>query len=109
MAYLVHALTRTDGKLRSRQIGEYWNFDEAVTAAKQEIDSFLYREHKRAVWNGISAEKLFLLYKNAGEAILVVPKVQKETLVLNFDHLEYAAKKCAEICAAAPAASPPKT
>lgn len=33
MTFLVHCLTRPDGKPHARQIGEYWNFDEAVAAA----------------------------------------------------------------------------
>jgi hypothetical protein len=47
--YLAHGLTRTGGKLHAREIGEYWNFNEAVGVAKQRIDDFLYREYQRAV------------------------------------------------------------
>jgi hypothetical protein len=107
MNFLVHGVTRIGGKLHAHQIGEYWNYDEAVAAAKQHIDDFLYREYKRAVWHGISAKNLYQLYKRAGEAMLVVPKVHQETLVLHFDHLEYAARKCEEICAKA--TPPPQT
>ena len=102
MAFLVHGLSRTSGKLRSRQIGEYWNFEEAVAAAKREIDDFLYREYKRAVWQGITAENLFELYRDAGEAVLVVPKASTSTIVPQFDALKYAKGKCEEICANAP-------
>src|SRR5476651_1554542 len=99
MNFFVHGVIRTGGDLHAHQIGEYWNFEEAIAAAKQHIDDFLYREYKRAVWHGISGEKLFLLYKRAGEAMLVVPKNSSDTFVLHFDHLDYAARKCAEICA----------
>ncbi len=44
MTFLVHGVTRTAGKLHARQVGEYLNFDEAMAAAKQAIDDFLYRE-----------------------------------------------------------------
>jgi hypothetical protein len=109
MNFLVHGVVRTGGKLHSRQIGEYWNYAEAVAAAKQHIDDFLYREYQRAVWHGITANNLYLLYKRAGEGMLVVPKAHKETIVLHFDHLEYAAKKCAEICTAAATTKAPPT
>ena len=106
MNYLVHSVTRTGGKLHAREIGEYWNFDEAAGVAKQKIDDFLYREYQRAVWHGVTPKKLLTLYKKAGEAILVVPLVHTSTYVPHFDHLEYAAAKCAEICASP--ASPPE-
>ena len=107
MNFLVHGVIRTGGKFHTRKVGEYWNYDEAVAVAKQHIDDFLYREYQRAVWHGITAKNLFLLYKRAGEAMLVVPKAHKETIVLNFDHLEYAASKCAVIFATAAAAKAP--
>ena len=98
MNYFVHGVTKTGGRLHARALGEYWNFDEAVTVAKQKIDDFLYREYQRSVWHGVTPQKLLTLYKQAGEAILVVPKVHSATIVPHFDHLEYAAAKCAEIC-----------
>ena len=98
MNYFVHAVTRADGRLHARPLGEYWNFDEAVAAAKQKIDDFLYREYQRSVWHGITPQKLLELYKRAGETILVVPKVHTSTMAPQFDHLEYAAAKCREIC-----------
>lgn len=110
MNYFVHGVTKAGGKAHSRVIGEYWNFEEAVKIAQEHIDDFLYREYMRAVWHGITPQKLFQLYKRAGEAMLVVPKVSRETYVPHFDHLDYAAKKSEEICAKgtpAPEARPP--
>ena len=106
MNYFVHGVTKAGGRLHSREIGEYWNFDEAVAVARQKIDDFLYREYQRSVWHGVTPQKLLMLYKQAGEAILIVPKVHSATFVPHFDHLEYAAAKSAEICANP--APPPK-
>ena len=100
MNYFVHAVTRAGGRLHARTLGEYWNYHEAVTAAKLHIDDFLYREYQRAVWHGISPQKLLALYKSTGETILVVPKVHHSTLAPHFDHLDYAERKSREICAA---------
>ena len=110
MTFVVHGVTRAGGKPHARQVGEYLNFNEAVAAAKREIDDFLYREYKRAVWHGVSAKDLFQLYKRAGEAMLVVPKSSNSTVVQQFDHLKYATRKCEEICANVrpPATAAPK-
>ena len=101
MNYFVHAVTRTDGRLHARTLGEYWNYHEAVAAAESHIDDFLYREYRRAVWHGVTPEKLLALYKSTGEPILVVPKVHVNTQGPHFDHLQYAGAKCREICAKA--------
>jgi hypothetical protein len=61
----------------------------------------------------VTPKKLLTLYKKAGEAMLVVPMVHSATFVPHFDHMEYAAAKCAEICASptrpskAPQSKPP--
>ena len=60
------------------------------------------------MWRGVTPKKLLTLYKKAGKAIPVVPLVHSSTFVPHFDHLEYAAAKCAEICAnPAPLSKPP--
>ncbi|MEO8441180.1 MAG: hypothetical protein ABI547_01710 [Betaproteobacteria bacterium] len=104
----MHGITRTAGRLHAREIGEYWNFDVAAGVARQKIDDFLYREYQRAVWHGVTPKKLLTLYRKAGEAILLVPMVHSMTFVPHFDHLEYAAAKCVEICAnPGPPSNPP--
>jgi hypothetical protein len=56
----------------------------------------------------VTPKKLLTLYKKAGEAILIVPMVHSTTFVPHFDHMEYAAAKCEEICAnAAPPSKVP--
>jgi hypothetical protein len=107
MTIIVRAVSRAGGKLQARDIGEFMNFDEAVKVARQHIDDFLYREFKQAVWQGITPAKLYETYKSSGEIMLVQPKVQKETVVMKFDSLEYAAKRCADICTNVPAAATP--
>jgi hypothetical protein len=105
MSFIVRGVKKVNGKLQARDIGEYPNFDEAVRVATQLIDSFLYQEYKRNLAQGISARKLYELYKSSGEMILVQPKGNKDTLVLKFDAYEYATKKCGELGVKAP---PPK-
>jgi hypothetical protein len=110
MTIVVRAVSRAGGKLQAREIGEFMNFNEAVKVARQHIDDFLYREFKQAVWQGITPAKLYEIYKSSGEIMLVQPKIQKETVVMKFDALEYAAKRCADICThlPPPAAPPPQ-
>ena len=86
---------------RRRAYGVARNYHEAVAAAESHIDDFLYREYRRAVWHGVTPEKLLALYKSTGEAILVVPKIHVNTQGPRFDHLQYAGAKCREICAKA--------
>jgi hypothetical protein len=97
MSFVVRGVMRVDGKLQARDIGEYPNFDEAVNVAKQHIDDFLFREYKRNLSQGLSARKLYELYKSKGEIMLVQPKINKDTLVMKFDAFEYATKKCGEL------------
>jgi hypothetical protein len=105
MSFTVDAITMTAaGTTRGRRIGEFPTHDEAVAAARQIIDAFLYREYRRGVAHGATAEKLLALYKRVGEKPLVFRKSETSTIVSQFDHLEYAAKRCAEICRSKPAA-----
>ena len=106
MSFVVRGVKRVDGKLQARDLGVYLNFDEAVRVAKQHIDDFIYREYRRTIGQGISVGKLYERYKRHGELMLVQPKIKGDTAVMSFDAYEYAAKKCAEICAQVP---PPKT
>lgn len=99
MTFLVQGMTKiAGGQVHARQIGEYWTFEEAVTAAKQVIDTFLYREYRRGIRHGMTSKKLLTLYKRAGEAIYIVRKVASETSAPRFDYFKYAAEKCKEIC-----------
>ena len=61
------------------------------------------------MWHGVTRKKLLTLYKKAGEATLVVPMVHSATFVPRFDHMEYTAAKCVEICANStrPSKAPP--
>ena len=99
MSFFVEGITTTpEGKRRARRIGEYWTHDEAVTAAQQTIDAFLFHEYRQAAGHGISAEKLLAQYRRTGEVPYILRSSQTSTNVSSFSHLEYAAKRCAEIC-----------
>ncbi len=99
MTFLVQGMTKiASGQVHARQIGEYVTFEEAITAAKQVIDAFLYREYRRGVRHGITPKKLLTLYRRAGEAIYIVRKVASETSAPRFEYLKYAAEKSREIC-----------
>jgi hypothetical protein len=99
MSFFVEGVTQVpDGKTRARRIGEYWTHDEAVAAARQIIDAFLYREYRLAAGRGITAEKLLAHYRGAGEVPYILRDSETSTNVSSFNHLEYAARRCAEIC-----------
>lgn len=102
MSFVLRGVKRVDGRLHARDIGEYLNFDDAIRVARQHIDDFIYREYRRTVGEGISVGKLFERYKSDGELMLVQAKVKGDTAVMKFDAYEYAAMKCAEICAQVP-------
>jgi hypothetical protein len=106
MSFVLRGVTRADGRLQARDLGEYPNFDDAVRVARQHIDDFIYREYRRTVAQGITVGQLYEHYKSSGELMLVQPKIKGDTVVMKFDAYEYAAKKCAEICSQVP---PPKT
>ena len=97
MSFIVRGVKKVAGKLQAREIGEYPNFDEAVRVATQHIDDFLYHEYKRNLTQGISARKLYELYKSNGEMMLVQPTGNKDTVVLRFDAYEYETRKCGEM------------
>ncbi len=100
MSFTVDAIgTALDGTARARRIGEFPTHDEAVRAAQQVIDAFLYREYRRGVARGVTADKLFALYTRIGDKPIVLRKTESSTVVSHFEHLDYAKKRCAEICA----------
>lgn len=102
MSFVVRGVKRAEGKLKAREVGEYANFDDAVKAAQRHIDDFIFREYQRTIGKGITVGKLYELYKSKGELMVVQPKIKGDTAVMNFDAYEYAAKKCAELCAEVP-------
>jgi hypothetical protein len=105
MSFTVDALSATrDGTPHGRRVGEYPTYDEAVAAARPIIDEFLYREYRRGAAHGVTAAKLFALYRRVGEHPVVLRKTETSTVAAQFDHLEYAKKRCAEICSGKPPA-----
>lgn len=99
MSFIVDGITTApDGKIDARRIGEYLTHDEAVVAAKQVIDAFLFREYRQGAGHGITAKKLLAQFRRGGEVPLILRKSEASTVVSGFDHLEYAAKRCAELC-----------
>ena len=100
MSFIVDAIsTGPEGRIDARRIGDYRTHDEAVTSAKQVIDAFLFREYRRGAGHGITAQKLLAQYQQSGEVPLILLNSEATTFVPAFDHLEYATKRCSEICA----------
>ena len=105
MTFYVQGVTMTpEGERRVRRVGEYWTHDEAVAAAKLLIDTFLFHEYRQGVGHDISREKLLDLYRRTGEAAFVIRDKESSTSVSAFNHLEYAAERCAELFATKPKA-----
>jgi len=100
MSFFLDAVTRLPNrKLKARRIGEFLTREEAVTAAKQLIDGFLYHEYRKGAGHGMDAKKLLELYEKTAEAPYIWRKRQVSTNMPGFDHRAYAARRCTEICA----------
>ena len=103
MTFFVDAITKLPNKrLKARRIGEYLTREEAVAAAKQMIDDFLYREYRQSAGHGVTAERLLARYEGIAEVPYIWRKRQVSTNMPGFDHKEYAARRCADICADEP-------
>ena len=102
MTFLVEGLTTSlDVDRQVRRIGEYSTLEEAVSAAKLVIDEFLAREFAP----GMSPERLFERYQNAGEVPIIFRDDDDMTMnVGHFNHFEYALARCADL--AMPASEP---
>jgi len=100
MSFYLDAVSKLPNrKLKARRVGEYLTREEAVAAAKQLIDDFLYHEYRKGAGHGINAQKLLELYEKTAEAPYIWRKRQVSTNMPGFDHKEYATRRCAEICA----------
>lgn len=95
MAFSVVGLSRhREPGAQVRQIGEYNTLDDAITAARRTIDFFLLREFKA----GMSSEALFSRYQERGEYPSIFRDDDKTLDVQRFNHLDYARRRCSEIC-----------
>ena len=98
MSFIVDALSKKpDGKTDVRQVGTYPTHDEAMAVAKHLIDTFLFREFVAGVGHGLTAEKLLIDYRHRGEIPVIQRASEGSTQVSRFNHLQYAAKRCAEL------------
>ena len=104
MAFYIDALSKLpDGKTTARHVAEYYTYDEAMTAAKLMIDSFLFREFRDHAVKGITAVELFDLFKARGESPVILRKgSDSSTNVSRFDATTYAMQRCKEICGGTP-------
>jgi len=101
MPFTVDAIvTAPDRTTRGRRVGEYITYDEAVVAAQQLIDGFLFREYRRGAARGVTAEMLLALYRRVAEKPVILRQRETSTAVSRFDHIAYAKKRCVEICEA---------
>ena len=98
MSFIVDALAKTpEGKTDARRIGTYLTYAEAAAAAQHVIDAFLFHEFIQGVGHGLTAEKLLVQYRRRGEVPVILRASEGSTDVSRFDHLQYAAKRCAEL------------
>jgi hypothetical protein len=66
----------------------------AIKAAQKLVDDFLLSTHKP----GMTADGLFLIYKNNGEVPVIFSDADFTISVGSFNHFQYAMHKCNELC-----------
>lgn len=71
--------------------GEYSSYEEALTASKAIVDSFLMEHYK----TGVSAEELYQAYVCFGDDPFIVPS---DAANPDFSAWTYAKQRCSEIC-----------
>ena len=102
MSFFIDALRKLpDGTTTARRVGEYWTHDEAVTAARHLVDTFLYHEFLKYAAHGMAAEALFEHFMAHGEQPVILRDTESSTNVQRFDAKAYAKQRCAEICGGA--------
>lgn len=98
MSFIVDALSKSpEGRTDARRVGTYPTHEEAVAAAQHVVDAYLFHEFIQGIGHGLTAEKLLLQYRHTGEVPIVMRASEGSTDVSSFDHMRYAAKRCAEL------------
>ena len=100
MSFYIDALSKLpDGTTTARHVSDYYNYPEALAAAKHLIDSFLLREYRNAAAKGIGASLLLEIYKARGEKPVILRKGgNSSTNIARFNAISYATQRCMEIC-----------
>ena len=94
MPYVVQCVTKkTLGGFDVEPIGEYPELTDAINAAMRVIDTFLSSQYTK----GISAEKLFEIYKQIGQVPYIFGGAGTTTQISGFNHFEYSMRRCKEI------------
>ena len=95
MAFLVEGINKhLEPHAQVRRIGEYDTVEEAIAAAKLNIDEFLRREFKP----GMDAESLFRLYQAQGEYPFIFRTDDRSINVRGFSYAYYAMARVTEMC-----------
>lgn len=78
-----------------RQIGEYPTLEEAVAAARQEVNALLGTLYTA----GMTAEQLLDRYRAAGRTLYLFRDDEETMNAASFNHFQFAKLRCAELCA----------
>jgi hypothetical protein len=96
MDYFVGKLTKDKkGSRAIHHIGNFQTVDAAIKTAQTLVDTFLLSKHEP----GMAAADLFALYKTSGEVPVIFSDADFTISVGNFNHFQYATRKCQEMCA----------
>ncbi len=96
MKYILSVLHRSaDATSSVRQVGEYERLDEAIAAAKQQVDALLQRLYT----NGMTAAQLLERYRGAAETPYMVRDDEETMNAHSFNHFQFAKTRSDEICA----------
>lgn len=95
MTFYVEGLRKSpEPEGQVRRIGEYRTLAEAIAAAQQTVDQFLWH----AFEPGMDAKQLVHLYQAQGEVPFIFRDDDKTLNVRGFNHAQYAVTRAAEIC-----------
>lgn len=96
MKFVLSVLHRTTDAGKSvRKVGEFVRLEDAVAAARQEVDAMLNREYV----TGMTAAQLLAAYQAAGETPFIFRDDEETMNAGSFNHFKYAKTRCDEMCA----------
>jgi hypothetical protein len=98
MTYFVEGLTHVPaGESKVRRIGEFETLEDAIGAAQKLIDDFL----RKKLVSGMTVAELYEQYQECGEVPFIFSDDARTMNVSGFNHFNYAATRCGELCAPA--------
>jgi hypothetical protein len=98
MKYTLAVLHRAaDTRSSVRQIGEFETLDDAVAAAKQQVETVLLRVYSA----GMTSSQLIEKYKEEGETPYLARDDEGTMNAHSFNHFQFAKLRSDEICAGA--------